>query len=147
MGCVSCFLEAICFYEDRAVVGERPKAAVEKPVGGLGERDSVCRVAGAAAFELVDVGCVERSGAVHRDHSVAGECAGEVVGGQDAGGEFRVALLLIMVGRKESRGIGGNEVVGRNGEIAEGVKFGAFGGLEVFGDEGSAGEFAESGVA
>lgn len=91
---VAGFVEVLLFDEDVEVVGERPEPAVEEPVGGLGEGEAVADDAGSAVFEAVDVGGVEDGGAVLRDHAVAGEGAGEVVGGQHLEGEAGLALAV-----------------------------------------------------
>ena len=59
---------------------------------GFGEGEAVADEAGAAVAEGADVCGVEDGGAVIGDHAVAGEGAGEVVGGQDFEGETGVAL-------------------------------------------------------
>ena len=89
---VAAFMEGSLFDENVEVVGERPESAVEEPVGGFGEGQAVADEAGAALAEAADVGGVEDGGAVLGDHAVAGEGAGEVVGGQDLEGEAGFTL-------------------------------------------------------
>lgn len=80
-------MEVLFFDKDVEVIGERPEATVEEPVGGFGEGEAVADGAGAALAETVDVRGVENGSAVLRDHPVAGEGAREVVGRQDIEGE------------------------------------------------------------
>ena len=97
----------------------------------------------AALLELMNVRRVECGRAVHRDHSIASQRASVVVGRQDADGELRVSFLLRFFRWKEARCIRCNDVVRRNFEFAQAVESGTLVRLEIFRDEGAAGEDAK----
>ena len=80
-------MKGTLFDEDVEVVVQRPESAIEEPVGGFREGQAIPDEAGASLAEAADVSGVEDGGAVLGDHPVAGEGAGEVVGGQDFKGE------------------------------------------------------------
>jgi hypothetical protein len=44
-----------CRHQDSEVIGNGPKATVEKPVGGFAEGDSIGGGVAATAFELVNI--------------------------------------------------------------------------------------------
>jgi hypothetical protein len=60
-------------YEDGVVLGYRPEAVVEEPVGVFGEGDAVGEVVVTAPGELVDVGGVDDSAGGKGGVAVAGQ--------------------------------------------------------------------------
>lgn len=81
------FVEVLFFDQNVELIRKRPESAVEEPVGRFGEGEAVANGAGATVAEALDVGGIKDGGAVFRHHAVAGERAGEVVGGQDCEGK------------------------------------------------------------
>ena len=69
---VARFVETARRYNHPVIIGNRPKALVEEPVGVFAEGDAVLRMVVAAVGKLVNVGRVHDAAGIHGYAAVAG---------------------------------------------------------------------------